>query len=316
MPELVVSLQSAFSGQSEVALGNALGSNVFNILFILGISAMITPLVVAQQLVRFDVPLMIGLSVLLSALAADGRLGRWDGLILTLGLVTYTTWAILQSRKEQSAIQNEYAAEFGVDAVRPTTAKRLAGQIALFVLGLATLVMGARVFTGAAVDIARGLGVSELIIGLTIVAAGTSLPEVATSVMAAVRGERDLAVGNAVGSNLFNIMAVLGITALTAPLGIDVPEAAMRVDIPVTIAVSVACLPIFFTGSVIARWEGALFLAYFVAYMTYLFLSATESSIERTFSVAMVGFVIPLTAITLAIAVKRSLATTPTRPDR
>jgi cation:H+ antiporter len=149
--------------------------------------------------------------------------------------------------------------------------------------------------------------VSELIIGLTLVAAGTSLPEAATSVVAAIRGERDIAVGNAVGSCLFNLMGVLGITALVAPAGIAVPPAALRVDLPVMIAVAFACLPVFFTGHRIARWEGALFLAYFAAYVIYLLLSATQSSVQRTFAVAMVGFVIPLTCVTLAVAVLRSL---------
>ncbi len=309
-PELVVSLQSAWRGQSDVAIGNVIGSNIFNILFILGLASLITPLIVSQQLVRFDVPLLIIMSLLLGVMAIDGRVGRLDGLFLTGCLVLYVTWAIRKSRREQAEIQQQYADEFGQPEMTPTTAGQFLIQVMLVAIGLAMLVLGARLFTDAAVTIARGLGVSELVIGLTLVAVGTSLPEVATSVIAAIRGERDIAVGNAVGSNLFNIMAVLGISSLVAPHGIAVSPVALHTDLPVMIAVAIACLPVFFTGHVIARWEGALFLAYFVAYMTYLILTATQSSLQGGFVAAMVVFVIPLTVVTLALAVKRSLHST------
>jgi cation:H+ antiporter len=306
-PELIVSMQSAWQGQADLAMGNVIGSNIFNVLLILGISALIIPLVVSQQLVQIDVPLMIGASLLVGWLAGDGEIGRLDGFLLTSCLVSYTVWAIRKSRKEQAVIQQEYADELGIPSKAPTTPAQMLLQVVLLVVGLGMLVLGARLFVDAAVTIARGFGVSELVIGLTLVAAGTSLPEVATSVIAALRGERDIAVGNAVGSNLFNLLGVLGLTSLVAPGGIPVAPAALRVDLPVMIAVAVACLPVFFTGHMIARWEGAMFLAYFVAYMTYLILSATDSAIQGTFNMAMVGFVIPLTFVTLAIAVKRSL---------
>ena len=175
----------------------------------------------------------------------------------------------------------------------------------LLIVGLLLLVVGSKWFIDSAVVVARHLGVSELVIGLTIVAAGTSLPEVATSVIAAIRGERDIAVGNVVGSNIFNIMGVLGISSLVSAKGVAVSEAAFSLDIPVMIAVAVACLPIFFTGYLIARWEGALFLAYYCAYTASIVIAATAPSMSRTFAVVMLGVVVPLTAITLVTGVVR-----------
>jgi len=152
----------------------------------------------------------------------------------------------------------------------------------------------------------RLLGVSELILGLTVVAAGTSLPEAATSIVASYRGERDIAVGNVVGSNIFNILAVLGVAALVSPTPIVPDASALAFDIPVMTAVAVACLPIFFTGHSIERWEGGLFLAYYAAYVTYLILAETNSPALKGFSAAMLGFVIPLTAVTLIVVTVRA----------
>lgn len=303
-PELVVSLQSSLNDQPEIALGNVVGSNIFNVLFILGVSALIIPLRVAQQLVRFDVPIMIGLSFLVLAMSWDGRIGRFDGLLLAVGLIAYTTWGIVQSRKEQDAVKQEYAAEFGT--VSPTTSwGSMLLQVIYLAVGLILLILGSRWFTEGAVTLSRAFGISEFVIGLTIVAAGTSLPEVATSVMAAIRGERDIAVGNVVGSNIFNIMGVLGISGIVAADGVAVSDAARNFDIPVMISVAVACLPIFFTGHSIARWEGALLLGYFFAYTAYLILAATSPEVTRTYGVIMFGFVVPLTAVTLAVTVFR-----------
>jgi len=167
------------------------------------------------------------------------------------------------------------------------------------------LVAGARWLVDAAVSIATGFGVSDLVIGLTIVAAGTSLPEIATSVLASLRGQRDIAVGNVVGSCLFNLLAVLGFSSAVAPAGITVPTGALTFDIPVMIAVAVATLPIFFTGYVIARWEGWLFVAYYAAYVTYLVLDATEHELLPEFTAALTLFILPLTAITIMVLMLR-----------
>lgn len=304
-PELAVSIGSALSGQADIALGNVVGSNIFNVLLILGLSASIGALVVAQQLIRLDVPLMIGVSILPLLLGLDGKIGRSDGLLLFAGIVAYVVFAIRQSRKETRQIEAEYDREFGQGGRMGL--RQVVIQLALVIAGLALLVVGARWLVNGAVAMARSLGLSELIIGLTVIAAGTSLPEVATSVIASLRGERDIAVGNVVGSNIFNILAVLGLTAAAAPDGVAVPAAALRFDIPFMIAVSVACLPIFFTGYRIARWEGAFFLAYYVAYTLYLILDATGHDALPAYSTVMFEFVAPLTAVTLLVLVIRAL---------
>ena len=299
-PETAVTVQSAFSGNADIALGNVVGSNIMNVLFVLGISAVILPLAVSRRLVRLDVPILIFASVLLLVLALDGEIGRWDGLLLFAGVIVYTAFSLIQSRRENSEDRE-------VPGDESAWMNSRIFQIFLMGVGLAMLVWGSRWLVEGAVAFATALGVSELVIGLTVVAFGTSAPEVATSLAAAVRGQRDMAVGNAVGSCLFNILAVLGISSLVAPDGIPVPQAALSFDIPVMIATAVACLPIFFTGSRIARREGLLFLAYYAAYAAYLFLDSTGHEALPAFSFAMLAFVIPLTALTLVTLSARSL---------
>ncbi|MEZ4484779.1 MAG: hypothetical protein R2864_09320 [Syntrophotaleaceae bacterium] len=169
------------------------------------------------------------------------------------------------------------------------------------------LVLGSRWLVDGAVSFAQYMGVSELVIGLTIVAAGTSLPEVVTSVIAAMRGERDIAVGNVVGSNLFNLMGVLGVASIIAPAGIEVSAAVSRFDLPVMIAVAFACLPIFFTGGVISRQEGALLLGYYVVYTLYLILAAAHHDLLPRFSAVMLYFVVPFTVGTILIIAAREI---------
>jgi cation:H+ antiporter len=299
-PELAVTVQAALAGSADLALGNVVGSNIFNVLFILGLSALIVPLRVSKQLVRFDVPLMIGVSVLLLLLVLDGRLDRFDGALLVAGLVAYTVFVIRQGRREE--------AEAAGGIAPPTAGVRAFLWAGLLVLvGLGLLVLGSRLLVESAVMIARALGVSEAVIGLTLVAAGTSLPEVATSIVAALRGERDMAVGNVVGSNLYNILAILGCAVLLAPSGIDVNPALRHFDIPVMIAVAVACLPVFFTGGVIARWEGGLFFAYYLAYAAYLVLDSSGHAALPAYSAIMLEFVLPITFVTLLVLLLRAL---------
>jgi cation:H+ antiporter len=304
-PELAVGIQSGMMEGGDIAVGNVVGSNILNVLLILGLSAMITPLVVAQQLVRLEVPLLIGISVLLLVLGLNGAIGRLEGILLFAGIVAYTVFAIRQSRRESREVEEEYAREFGKKACGSFW--EVLGQIGLVVGGLALLVIGSRWLVEGAVALARVLGLSELIIGLTVVSVGTGMPELVTCVTASLRGERDIAVGNVVGSNIYNILAVLGLTAVVAPGGVTVPPAALAFDIPVMIAVAVACLPIFFVDGMIARWEGALFLGYFVAYTLYLILDATQHDALSTFSTIMLLFVVPLTVVTLAVLVVRTV---------
>ena len=303
-PEMAVSVQAAIAGQGDIALGNVVGSNIFNVLFILGISALITPLIVAQQLVRLDVPIMIGMSFVVWLMALNGLLERWEGILLFSGIIIYTVFLIWQSRRESKAIQEEYAAEFSERETR--TWQHTALNVLLSVGGLALLEMGAQWFVDGATQLARFFGVSDVIIGLTIVAAGTSLPEVAASIVAALRGERDIAVGNIVGSNIFNIFAVLGFSAALSPAGIHVADTALVFDIPVMTAVALACLPVFFRRHLIARWEGGVFVLYYIAYTLYLVLAATAHERLDDYRDAMLGFVLPLTLLTLVIILWRT----------
>lgn len=303
-PELAVSVQAAGAGQAGVALGNVIGSNIFNVLFILGVSAAIAPLVIHHRLVRRDVWIMLGTGGLVAALGLDGSVSRLDGALLVAGAVAYTVWCIRQGWRDTV---EEGVADLGGSTWSPTSGGHRLRNLFLVAAGLVMLVQGADWLVDSAVALAQVLGVSDLIIGLTVVAAGTSLPEVATSIVASLRGQRDIAVGNVVGSNIFNILAVLGSAAAASPGGLAVPEAALRFDIPVMLAVSVACVPIFFTGYRIDRWEGFLFLGYYAAYTLYLVLEATRHSALELYRVAMLWFVLPLTAVTLLVLVTRSL---------
>ena len=311
-PEMAISVQSAWSGQVDIALGNVVGSNIFNVLFILGVSALLAPLVVSLQVVRQEVPLMICASVLLLAVTLDGGLSRAEGVLFVAGLAAYTAFLVVQSRREtraQAAAPGApgLAADAGPVPRGAAWDDRLPGQLLLIAGGLVLLVLGSNWLVEAAVSLARRFGVSELVIGLTIIAAGTSLPEVATSVLATLRGERDIAVGNVVGSNTFNILGVLGVSAAVAPVELPVAPSLAAFDMPVMLAVAVACLPVFFTGRTIARWEGSVLLAYYVAYAAYLILAAQEHDLLTTYTVAMRWVVIPLTVLTLAVVLTREL---------
>jgi len=302
-PELAVSVSAAFAGDADIGVGNVVGSNVFNVLLILGLAATIGPLMVSQQIVRIEVPILIVVSLVFYAFAANGNISTLEGFALVAGIVVYTIWAIRRSRRETREVKAEYDAEF---SEREDSKGGLIKNVALVVVGLAMLVLGSEWFVNGAVELAETFGVSELVIGLTVVAAGTSMPEIATSVLASIRGERDIAVGNVIGSNLFNLLMVMGVTSVVADGGIAVADAALRFDIPVMIAVAIACLPVFWRGYVISRWEGILFLLYCAAYVTYLLLDSTDHDSTGAFATAMLGFVIPLTVVTFAVLVYRT----------
>lgn len=299
-PEIAISINAAYTGQAGIVLGNVIGSNIFNILCILGLSAVITPLVVSRQLIRLEVPMIISLSVLVLIFALNGQLGRFEGIFLLVGLLIYITYSIRQSRQESPDPEDEFAQQYGKDE---SIAPKILLNLAFVVVGLVLLITGSNWLVDSAVSFAELLGVSELIIGLTIISAGTSLPEVVTSVIAASRGARDIAVGSVVGSNLFNLMAVLGGASIIAPNGIPVSEAIIGFDLPVMIAVSLVCLPIFFTGGVISRREGIFLLGYYVTYTLYLILAATEHDSLPRFNFVMLYFVVPLTVAVLLYVV-------------
>ena len=267
-PETAVSVQASLGGSGDIAVGNVIGSNIANILLILGLSALIAPLVVSRQLIRLDVPVMIGAGLLCYALARNGSISRLDGALLLISLIGYTLFLVAASKREKApAGDDEFATEFGPDESDKPFAWVF--QLLLILLGLGLLVGGSNLLIEGAVGPARALGLSELVIGLTVVAVGTSMPELATSVLAVIKGERDIAVGNVVGSCIFNLLLVLGAGVAVAPCGLSISPNAQSFDFPVMLAVFVACLPIFFSGYCIRRWEGLLFFAYYVAYTLY-----------------------------------------------
>lgn len=307
-PEVAVSVTSAYHGEADMALGNVLGSNIFNILAILGSSALVAPLLVQRQLIRFDVPVMIIAAILTFILALDGSLGVVDGVILLSGLLIYTLLLVRIARRSADT-----PPEMPDDS--PKWSQRLSVQLAMIVVGLGLLVLGSNWLVDGAIIFARLLGVSELVIGLTIIAVGTSLPELATSIIAVAKGERDIAVGNAIGSNILNLLLVLGLTAVVSPSGIPVVDEALHFDIPVMVAVCFACLPSFITGSKISRWEGGFFIGYYVAYTLFLILSSLSNSNLGTFSRTMLWFVIPLTVLVFGFSLVDELRKRRPKPE-
>ena len=303
-PELAVSVGASWRGETDLAVGNVVGSNIANILLVLGVAAVVGGgLVVAQRIVRIDVPIMLALSVLVLVLGLDNSLGRWEGVLFVALLIVYVSWTVISSKRStKPMVVTEYDEALSAEKLRERSALADVGFVAL---GLVLLVVGSQSLVEAATDIARALDVSELVIGLTVVAIGTSLPEVATSVLAAARGQRDLAVGNAIGSNLFNILAVLGLTAAVSPDPLDVPQGALTLDIPVMIAVAIACLPMFANGYALLRWEGAMFLGFYAAYLAWLVLDAADHAIKNEFAIAVVAFLLPLSVVTLVVIAVR-----------
>ena len=303
-PELAVSFQSSLSGKTSIVLGNVLGSNIYNVLFILGACAAITPLVVAPQLIRLDVPILIACAAAVPLLSLDGTLGRVDGVIFLSGIAAYTIFTVLQARKERAFVKKDYAEQMQ-EGVTPDRRFWLHGL--LIVAGLALLGVGSDLLVNGAVAIAQAMKISEAVIGMTVITIGTTAPELSACLVAALRGERDIAVGNIVGSNIFNILAVLGVGAAIAPGGIAVDERMLHFAMPVMGAACFSCLPVFFAGRAIRRWEGMLFLFYFVLYLTYLVLEEVRHKELMTLKNSILWFVVPLTVVTLAISVIHEL---------
>jgi cation:H+ antiporter len=303
-PELSVSIRSCLAGKSSIVLGNVLGSNIYNVLFILGVCATITPLAVSPQLIRLDVPIMIACAVALPFLSLDDRLGRIDGSVLIAGLVAYTVFTIRQSRKERPAVSAEYEGQLR-ESLKPD--RKVGVHILFMIGGLALLGVGSDLLVRGAVAIAQALKVSEVVIGMTIVTLGTTAPELSACLVAALKGERDIAVGNIVGSNIFNVLAVLGAGAIVAPGGIEVPERMLDFGMPVMAVVCFSCLPVFFAGQAIRRWEGIVFLLYFVFYIAYLLLEELRHVHLLTLRNSILWFVAPLTVVTLVVSVYREI---------
>ena len=262
-PELVVSVGATLKGSSDIALGNVIGSNICNIALILGLCSCIAPIAVDRKIFRFDIPVMVISAFVLSGLCFSGAvIGRVSGAILFSGIIFYTLWNIRISRRENAAAEEEKN-----ESGKSAGIRSLLIALTLVAGGLALLIGGAHYFLKCAVYTAKLLKISDAVIGLTIVAVGTSLPELATSVVAAIKGENDIAVGNVVGSNIFNILAIIGVSALVNPLGnysID------RIDLGVMLLCTAGLVPLMRSGFVISRIEGALMLLVYCAYTAYL----------------------------------------------
>lgn len=297
-PELVVSLDATLNGFPDIAVGAVVGSNIFNVLFTLGIAALVAPLRVSSLLLRFGVPLMILVSTSLYLMSWDRLISRGEGALLLAGLlgVGLVTFYYGHLRGKSDGSLQELS-------VAPKASHSLRRDLVLIGGGLGLTVLGSHWFMQGAVLVGRSVGVGNLVVGLTIVAIGASLPELTATVVASLRGERDIAVGNVVGSLIFNILGVLGVTALVAPSGLPVAPVAVAFDIPVMVAVALVCLPIFFTGGEIARWEGALLLVYYLIYAIYLVLSASKDDDLEAFGEIVLWYVIRPTVFSLLICV-------------
>ncbi len=260
-PELVVSLKAALLGNSSISLGNVIGSNIANIALILGVAALIRPLNVHANVIMREIPIMIGISILLIMLLLDGEIGFIDGVIFVTGIFIYTIVNIILARKEKNP---EVDAEFkeGLESKLSIPV-----SILFLVVGLGLLIWGANLFVQSAVAIAKLFNVSDAIIGLTIVAVGTSLPELITSIVASYKKEADIAIGNVVGSNIFNILSILGITALIIPVS---SAGISYVDLGIMLITAIVLLPLSKTGFSISRTEGAFLLFGYVVYIYYL----------------------------------------------
>jgi cation:H+ antiporter len=292
-PELVTGLVAAARGEPGIVVGNVVGSNLFNVLVILGLAAVIAPLAVDRQLIRVDVPVMVALSFAAWMIVGDGVLAHWEGALLVVGVAAYTALTVWMGRRAAPELESRVSDGL----LLPPPRRRLGRDLVLIFAGLGLLVWGAAWLVAGATELARALGVSELVIGLTVVAAGTSLPELATSVVAAIRRHTDIAVGNAVGSNIFNLLAVLGASTVVSRGGIEVSAKAIGFDLPVMVLAAAACVPVFLSGRRVERWEGGLFLAVYAAYLGWLLSSAGADS-PPPLGLVLAAFGLPLLGLT------------------
>ena len=330
-PELAVVGQSVADDDTELAVGSIIGSNVANILLVLGLVAALRSVRVESRVIRIDVPIMIGASFLFLLFALDTTIERPEAAVLLAGIIGFTVWTIRSTRAngptpdapdgppgddappddDGEGDGDGVGSEIGGDGAPHTSPRPIPYLVVQLLLGIAGLAFAARLVVSGASNIAATLGIPELIVGLTIVAIGTSAPEIITTVVAALRGQADLAVGNAFGSNIYNILFVLGTVGVFAPDGIAVSEEALALDLPVMLAAAVACIPVLAADNVLNRWEGLLFLGYYAAYLAFLALDAAEHDATDDFARYMGGIVIPLTVITIATVVYRQVRARP-----
>ena len=286
-PELFVSLISTFQGGDAIAVSNVVGSNIFNALVVLGLSALVVPLRVKSRLVKRDVPLLLGVSMAVWGMASGGRLTWQAGLALLVGTAINIIWEMRTAGENPDEADDIDENDRATPAV---AAAKLAGGLVLLVLGSQVLVKGA---TAAAI----GLGVTETVIGLTIVSAGTSMPELVTSLVAAYRGKADLAIGNVVGSNLLNQLLILGVCGVFSGEGLLVDPLVISRDMPVMVLTTLALLPILWTRGVVSRLEGGILVGLYVLYMAEQVLSETLTTAQDEFRFVVLVVVLPLVLV-------------------
>lgn len=283
MPELAVGITAATEGKGTLAIGNIAGTNIFNILFILGLSALIRPLPLHLLSIKLDVPVMIATALVLIAMAWDGVLNRAEGMILISAAIMYTIALIQLSKRESTAMRHEFAEEYGADSVKPPADFALpktklnigVWNGLLLTVGIFLTVLGAELMVNGATGIAKSYGISDAIIGLTIVAIGTSAPELASTMLATLKNDRDVAIGNLIGSGIYNVLVILGITTAVAPVGINVSDEILLIDLPLAAIVAIICLPVFKSDRLVSRREGMFFLISYLIYFSSLFLLRT-----------------------------------------
>lgn len=261
-PELVVSIKAALDGLGDIAVGNVIGSNIFNIAIILGLSALIHPMKVHLNVLKVDTPVMLASSVLLMAVLHDLYVSRVEGIFLFAGIIAYMTFTIITARRT-----GETKVDFPLEQLTPKKKVTPVLDIIFVIGGLCLLALGSRFFVNGAVSLARAIGVSEAVIGLTIVAVGTSLPELATSIIASIKKEEDIAIGNIIGSNIFNILAILGTSSTITPLN---ASGVGQISLYFMLGTTVLLMPFMRTGFVLNRIEGLMLLIVYGGYMYYL----------------------------------------------
>lgn len=272
-PELAVGIDAIRTDAGALAVGNIVGTNAVNLLLILGLSAAIRPLMLHVQTIRVDLPAMALAAGLLMLLSLDAELSILDGVVLLLAAVVYTAVVVTYSKRQSALLEAEYAAEYPPELPRHRVTAAI-GRLALVIAGIAIVVVGADWLVRGSVELARELGVADSLIGLTVIAIGTSAPELATTMVSTFRGDRDIAVGNLLGSSTYNLTAILGGSLLfaTEPVGLDADL--LWFGLPVVVAVSLVCVPVFTTGRQVSRLEGSLFVVAYLAYLGFLIATA------------------------------------------
>jgi cation:H+ antiporter len=271
VPELAIGIDAAVSGSPGLAVGNIVGANLVNFLLILGLSAAMVPIALDRATLRFDLPAMTLAALLFYVLAIDAALTRADGLILLVGAAAFTGGLVRVSRRETANRSDISASDVAPATERPRPWR----QVLFLLVAIAIVIIGAELLVNGAVSSARSLGVSDAVIGLTIVAIGTTAPELVTTVMSTLRGNRDLAIGNLIGSSVYNICAILGLIVLVAPTGVLVPDEVLAADLALLVVSAAAAIPVFLSGKRISRIEGGLFVTSYIGYMTWLLLTRT-----------------------------------------